>query len=62
MKVPTTVRLGQLLREDARTGVPLNRTIAACRAALGDRETSPLTRDAVQKHLDELLERQKGQS
>ena len=59
-RIPTTaVRLGQLLREDARTGaVPLNRTIAACRAAMDDSSTSPRTLDEVRKHLDELLERQ----
>lgn len=59
-RIPTTtVRLGQLLREDALTGaVPLNRTIAACRAALDDRETSQRTRDEVRRHLNELLELQ----
>lgn len=60
-QVPTTVQLGRILREDARIGVPLNMTIAACRAALDDSDTSPLTMDAVRKHLDELLELQKGQ-
>ena len=54
----TAVRLGQILREDARAGgnVQLDRAIAACRAALDDGDTGPRTRDEVRKHLDELLE------
>lgn len=57
-EVPTTaVRLGRILREDARPGAGrIDRTIAACRAALDDEDTGERARFEVRKYLDELLE------
>lgn len=54
-RVPTAVRLGRILRDDARTGAAAtDRTIAACRAALADEDTGERAAE-VRKYLDELL-------
>ena len=54
-KVPTRVRLGQILRKDAQSEAITGRTIAACRAALSDAETTPRAREEIRRYLDELL-------
>ena len=59
--VPAAVRLGRILRDDARTGaVATDKTIAACRAALTDGVPGERGAAEVRKYLDELLEQRKA--